>query len=211
MYQLLLRGCRGSGGRAGAGNALPGCDRLSEGMASGRRDRQARIDQRDMPDMTEPALANDQTESTEANEPAESTEANEPAEPMDRMEPADPTDRIDPVEPMDKMDPLEPMLRIDPPGPVHSREKSLFGIGRFSQQGRNYAAANDSESRRTRRILPPARAASSTRCAPPARRTPAADGRAPARTRARYCGSPPERSDGAIGDRSRRYWQGSSA
>jgi len=131
---------RDSGGRAEAGNALPGCDRLSEGMASGRWDRQARIDQRDMPDRTEPALANDQTESTEANEPAESTEANEPAEPMDRMEPADPTDRIDPVEPIDKMDPLEPMLRIDPVEPISRREQFPLRMGSFSQPAPKPAA-----------------------------------------------------------------------
>lgn len=94
---------------------------LSEGMASGRGDCQAMMDQRDRPDRTEPTLANEQTESTEANEPAESTEASEPAEPMDRMEPADPIDRIDPVEPIDKMDPLEPMLRIDPVEPISCR------------------------------------------------------------------------------------------
>ena len=70
---------------------------LNEGRPSGRCDRQARMDRRDRPDRTEPALANEQTESTEANEPTESTEANEPAEPMDRMEPADPTDRASPA------------------------------------------------------------------------------------------------------------------
>jgi hypothetical protein len=106
------------------GNALPGCDDLSQGM-SGRRDRQARLDQRDRPDRTEPALA---------NEPIESIEASEQAEPIDRIEPADPIDRIDPEEPMDKMDPLEPMLKIDPAEPVSRRETSLLRIRPFSQR-----------------------------------------------------------------------------
>ena len=113
---------------------------LGEGMASGRWDRQARIDQCDRPDRTEPALANEQTESTEANEPAESTEANEPAEPMDRMEPADPIDRIEPVEPMDKMDPLEPMLRIDPVEPTSCRERFPLLMGSFFQPAPKPAA-----------------------------------------------------------------------
>jgi hypothetical protein len=95
-------------------------------MASGGRDRQARMDQRDRPDRTEPALA---------NEPTESTEASEPAEPIDRIEPADPTDKIDPAEPMDKMDPLDPMLRIEPAEPVSRRAQSPFRMRPFSQPG----------------------------------------------------------------------------
>jgi hypothetical protein len=124
-----------------AGNALSGCDDLSQGM-SGRRDRQARTDQRDRPDRTEPALA---------NEPIESIEASEPAEPIDRIEPADPIDRIDPEEPMDKMDPLEPMLKIDPEEPISRRETSLLRIGPFSQPAHG---------RPSGRRLPSARAAS---------------------------------------------------
>ena len=125
---------------------------LSEGMASGCWDRQARMDRRDRPDRTEPALANEQTESTEANEPTESTEANEPAEPMDRMEPADPTDRIDPEEPIDKMDPLEPMLKIDPVEPASRRERFPLRIGPFSQPAPKPAAAGHrTRGRRQRR------------------------------------------------------------
>ena len=41
-----------------------GCDASSRGMANDRRDRQARTDQRDSPDRTEPALANHPLEST---------------------------------------------------------------------------------------------------------------------------------------------------
>jgi hypothetical protein len=90
-------------------------------------DRQARTDQRDSPDKTEPALA---------NEPTESTEASEPADPIDRIEPADPIDRIEPADPMDRMDPLEPMLRIDPAEPISRRERFLLRIGPFSHQVR---------------------------------------------------------------------------
>jgi len=116
------------------------------------------MDEFDTADSTEPTLAN---ESTEPSEKAELIDRTDPADPIDKIDPADPIDRMDPVDPIDKIDPLEPMLRIDPPEPVHSREKSLFGIGRFSQPGRDYAPANDSDSRRTRRMLPPARAARS--------------------------------------------------
>lgn len=117
----------------------------------------------DTADSTEPALAN---ESTEPSEKAEVIDRTDPADPIDKIDPADPMDKMDPTDPIDKMDPLEPMLRTDPPEPVHSREKSLFRMGRFSQPGRNrrqwhYAPANDSDSRRTRKMLPPARAARS--------------------------------------------------
>jgi len=139
MYQLLLHACRDSGSfvhdqlceSAVGPEADDLLKPLGEGMASGRWDRQARIDQCDRPDRTEPALA---------NEPAESTEANEPAEPMDRMEPADPIDRIEPVEPMDKMDPLEPMLRIDPVEPTSCRERFPLLMGSFFQPAPKPAA-----------------------------------------------------------------------
>jgi hypothetical protein len=110
------------------GNVLSRCDDLGHGLVSDRRERQARMDQHDRPDRTEPALA---------NEHAESTEATEPTEPTDKIDPADPTDRIDPVEPMDKMDPLEPMLRIDPAEPASHRERSSFRMKLFSQPGQS--------------------------------------------------------------------------
>ena len=87
-------------------------DRFGPADGRGCWDRQARMDQLDRADRTEPMLA---------TEPTESTEASEPAEPIDRIEPADPMDRIEPVDPMDKMDPLEPMLRIDPAEPRRLR------------------------------------------------------------------------------------------
>jgi len=106
------------------GNVLSGCDDLGHGLASGRRERQARTDQHDR---AEPALA---------NEHAENAEAREPTEPTDKIDPADPIDRIDPVEPMDKMEPLEPMLRIDPAEPADRRECSSSRMKLFSQPGR---------------------------------------------------------------------------
>jgi hypothetical protein len=117
----------------------------------------------DTADSTEPALAND---STEASEKAELIDRTDPTDPIDKIDPADPIDRIDPTDPIDKMDPLEPMLRIEPAEPCRRCRESMFRIGRFSQPCRStrqwhYALANDPDSRRTRRMLPPAKAARS--------------------------------------------------
>ena len=103
---------------------MSGRSDLSQGMSGRREERQARMDQRDRPDMIEPALA---------NEPTDNAEAREPAEPTDRIEPAEPIDRIDPVEPMDKMDPLEPILRIEPADPFRRRELTRLRMVPFSQ------------------------------------------------------------------------------
>ena len=103
---------------------MSGRSDLSQGMSGSRAERQARMDQRDRPDMIEPALASD---------PTENAEAREPAEPIDRIEPAEPIDRIDPVEPMDKMDPLEPMLRIEPADPFRCRELTRLRMVPFLQ------------------------------------------------------------------------------
>jgi hypothetical protein len=62
-------------------------------------DRQARTDQSENPDRTEPMLA---------AEPIENADATEPAEPMDRIEPAEPIDRIEPAEPMLRIEAAEP-------------------------------------------------------------------------------------------------------
>ena len=65
-------------------------------------DRQARTDQRERPDKTEPTLA---------AEPIDNVEASEAAENADAREPTDPTDRIEPAEPIDKMEPEDPSER----------------------------------------------------------------------------------------------------
>jgi hypothetical protein len=109
---------------APAGKALSGFADLRQGMSGSRAARQAKMEQKDRPDMIEPALA---------NEPTESAEASEPAEPIDRIEPAEPIDRIDPVEPMDKIDPLEPMLKIEPTDPFSRRGLTRLRIAPFSQ------------------------------------------------------------------------------
>jgi hypothetical protein len=95
--------------------------------------RQARTDECDKADSTDPMLA---------AEPTENTDATDPAEPMDRIDPADPIDRIDPAEPMDRIDPVDPMLRIEPAEPADPAEPAGLLAGEallarmiaFSQQ-----------------------------------------------------------------------------
>ena len=70
--------------------------------------RQARTDQRDRPENTDPALTAEPTLSRHNTGPAEPTDRIEPADPMDRMEPDDPIDRIEPLDPIDRIEPDEP-------------------------------------------------------------------------------------------------------
>src|SRR5450432_2100252 len=123
--RTLIRMATTLGGRAGEACLVPGASAdfvrlLSHRpgcLCPGRRlpvpiarlARQARTDECDKADSTDPMLA---------AEPTESTEATDPAEPMDRIDPADPIDRIDPAEPMDRIDPVDPMLRIEPAEPA---------------------------------------------------------------------------------------------
>ena len=90
--------------------------RWRRGRGACPRDRQARMDQRERADKTEPTLAAEPIENAEASEPTDPTDRIEPAEPMDRIEPDEPIDRIDPLDPMLKMEPADPGERDEPAG-----------------------------------------------------------------------------------------------
>jgi hypothetical protein len=100
----------------------------------GRVDRQARSDQREMPDKIEPALAAEPIEKTEASEAAENADAREPTDPTDRIEPAEPIDRMEPEEPIDRIDPLDPILKMEPEALSERDELTGTCIRTFSHQ-----------------------------------------------------------------------------